>query len=121
MYPEVFFRYGKDWTSDDAEQILRGSVAALNDYLTDYEDLFLAEVVTFGDEAILTLAGMFAKLTEIFGGNTDDWTIQYALRRRQNRIDEGADVCYGEYKEYDWDLPDHTWMDYDPRNSNDYM
>ncbi len=112
----VFFRPDNDWTSADAESILRGSVSALDDYMTDYEDLWLAEVSTFGDETILTLAGMFAKLTEVLGGDTDNHGAKFALRERQERIDSGHCFVYGDREDY----LDKSWMDLAP-DTEDFL
>lgn len=115
MYPktEVFFREDNDWTSADAEQILRDSFSALDNYLTDYENLFLAEMATFGDETILTLAGMVAKITQSLGGDVSSPGAKFALENRQEAIDEGRVFVYADCKDFS-DLPDSTWMEHSP-------
>ena len=110
---EVFFREDNDWTSDDTDQILRDSFSALDDYLTDYENLFLAEMATFGDETILTLAGMVAKITESLGGDVSSRGAKFALKKRQEAIDEGRVFVYADC-ENALDYPDSTWMEYSP-------
>lgn len=111
MRPEVFFHNGPE--SLDAQSYLESAFFELEE-MTDYEQLFLYEMELFDDETVMTLAGMVAKIVERLGGDTSDFRLQFALRRRQDRIDSGHEFVMSDYYDEDKSFPLESWLDLTP-------
>lgn len=112
MRPEVFFHNGPE--SMDARDYLEAAFFELEEDMTDYESLFLAEMSLFDDETVMTLAGMVAKIVSNLGGDVSDHRIQFALRWRDRLIESGQQFVMSEYWDSDEPFPDKSWLDYLP-------